>query len=39
MLPPFSRRGDVLRKGTCMAQIHQETHLFLAKAQQVVGAD
>jgi hypothetical protein len=37
--PSFSRRGDVLRKGTCVAKIHKKTYLFLAEAQQVVGAD
>ena len=38
-LPPFSRRGDVLREGTCVAQINQQSYLFLAEAEQVVGAD
>jgi hypothetical protein len=38
-LPSLSRRGDVLRKGTCVAQIHEESHLLLAEAQQMVGVD
>lgn len=29
----------MLRKGTCVAQIYQQSYLFLAEAQQVVCAD
>jgi hypothetical protein len=36
---PIGGRGDVLREGTSVAEIHKQFHLLFTEAEQVISAD